>query len=290
MSNWIIFGHGETTLKDFSAPHLAAISTIVLFCAVLAVFGNRFTTEKSKKTFRVAFAAFIVIQQALLYIWYTVAGEWSIEITLPVQLCDLSVFLSIAVLLTKRQFITELLYYWGIGGATQAILTPDIGSYTWPHFVFYQFFISHSVILLTCIYMIVSEKFRPSPRSVLRTLLITNLYGILILFVNRLTGGNYLFLSTKPAGGSLLDLLGPWPWYLLSLDAVALILFTLLYLPFTIGKGKFGSTGIGKGSTGNTGSTGISAIVKATGIKRKFNYGLTFTAPSVHKKQDIYPQ
>ncbi len=255
MSNWISFGHGGAALEDFSAPHLAAISTIVLFCAVLVVFGSRIKTEKSKKTFRIVFAVFIAVQQASLYLWYTVAGEWSVEITLPIQLCDLSVFLSVAVLLTKRQLLSELLYYWGIGGATQAILTPDIGSYTWPHFVFYQFFISHAVILLACIYMILVEKFRPSSRSVLRTLIITNLYGILMMFVNHLTGGNYLFLSAKPAGGSLLDLLGPWPWYLLSLDGVALILFTLLYLPFAIGKSKSGSSGIGKGSTVSSGST-----------------------------------
>ena len=256
MSSWITFGHGGNTLEDYSTPHIAAMSIIVLFCAVLIVYGNRFSTEKQRKAFRFAFAAFIALQQLSLYVWYTAAGEWSVEVTLPIQLCDLSVFLSVAVLLTKCQLISELLYYWGMAGATQAILTPDIGSYTWPHFVFYQFFISHGVILLTCLYMIVVEKFRPSSRSVLRTLIITNLYGILILFVNRLTGGNYLFLSSKPAGGSLLDLLGQWPWYLLSLEAVALILFTLLYLPFTIGRDRSGRTGIGKGSSG---STGISA-------------------------------
>lgn len=253
MSNWITFGHGGATLEDFSAPHLAAISMIMLLCAVLVVYGssgNRFSMEKTRKAFRYAFAVFIIIQQAALYIWYTAAGEWSVEITLPIQLCDLSVFLSVAALLTKRRFVTELLYYWGMGGATQAILTPDIGSYTWPHFVFYQFFISHGVILLTCLYMIIVEKFRPSSGSVLRTLLITNLYGALILFVNRLTGGNYLFLSAKPAGGSLLDLLGPWPWYLLSLDAVALILFTLLYLPFYLSKGRSGIRKDSKDSTG----------------------------------------
>lgn len=253
MSSWITFGHGGNTLEDYSTPHIAAMLIIVLFCAVLIVYGNRFNTERSRKAFRYAFAAFIALQQLSLYVWYTAAGEWSAEVTLPIQLCDLSVFLSVAVLLTKRQLISELLYYWGLAGATQAILTPDIGSYTWPHFVFYQFFISHGVILLTCLYMIIVEKFRPSSRSVLRTLIITNLYGILILFVNRLTGGNYLFLSNKPVGGSLLDLLGPWPWYLLSLEAVALILFTLLYLPFMIGRGRSGKTNIGKGNSGNTG-------------------------------------
>lgn len=250
MNNWITFGSGGDTLKAFSMPHLTAVLLILFFCVALFLLRNRFSTEKSMKIFRYSFAAFIALQQASLYVWYTIAGEWSIEVTLPIQLCDLSVFLAIAVLISKRQLLTELMYFWGVGGATQAILTPDIGNYTWPHFIFYQFFISHGVILLACIYMIAVEKFRPSPGSVLRTFSITNAYGILILFVNHLTGGNYLFLSNKPAGGSLLDFLGPWPWYLLSLEVVALVIFTLLYLPFAFDGKSTGSSGIGKGGAG----------------------------------------
>ena len=52
--------------------------------------------------------------------------------------------------------------------------------------------------------------------------------------VNFLTGGNYMFLARKPETASLLDVLGPYPWYLLSLEAVALLLFLVLYLPFAI--------------------------------------------------------
>lgn len=244
MDNSIFFGSGGSTLEAFSAPHLAVIAAILLLCAVLVVYRNSFKTEKSKNTFRYVFAVFIAMQQASIYIWYTISGEWSLEVTLPLQLCDLSLFLTIAVLLAKRQLIFELLYYWGMGGATQALLTPDIGNYTFPHFVFCQFFVSHGVILLVCIYMTAVEKFRPSPRSVLRTFVITNLYALLILPVNKLTNGNYLFLSRKPAGGSLLDFLGPWPWHLLSLEVVALLLFTLLYLPFVPRRIKTGKTGI----------------------------------------------
>ncbi|HEX2944854.1 MAG TPA: TIGR02206 family membrane protein [Clostridia bacterium] len=248
MGDWISFGPSNGYMVSYSAPHLVSLAVTALACIALVLCRRYFSSDSSKKSFRYIFAAFIALQQASIYIYYTVSGEWSLEVTLPLQLCDISLFLTIAVLLTKRQLLFELLYFWGIGGATQAILTPDIGPYTFPHFVFYQFFISHAVILLTCIYMISAEGFRPSKVSVPRTFLITNLYALLIYPVNILTKGNYLFLSRKPEGGTLLDLLGPWPWYLLSLEGVALLLFILLYLPFIPGGRKSRGTGVGTGT------------------------------------------
>lgn len=238
MDHLISFSSDSTTMETFSAPHLISMAVTLALCVAMIFFRKQFKTEKSRKVFRTVFATFIILQQASIYIWYTAAGEWSLSVTLPLQLCDLSLFLTIAVLLTKKQLLAELLYFWGVGGATQALLTPDIGPYTLPHFVFYQYFISHGVILLTCVYMLAVEKFKPSSKSVLRTFIITNLYALLIMPINALTNGNYLFLSRKPSTGSIMDLLGPWPWYILSLEALALVIFILLYLPFAPGNIK----------------------------------------------------
>jgi uncharacterized membrane protein YwaF len=41
-----------------------------------------------------------------------------------------------------------------------------------------------------------------------------------------------MFIAHKPETASLMDMLGPWPWYILSLELVGLAVSLLLYSPF----------------------------------------------------------
>lgn len=78
------------------------------------------------------------------------------------------------------------------------------------------------------------EGFRPTWTSVGRTMLWLNILIVVVIPVNAITVANYMFLARKPATVSLLDFLGPWPWYILSLEVVALVLCIFLYFPFIL--------------------------------------------------------
>ena len=116
----------------------------------------------------------------------------------------------------------------------QALATPGLGIYNFPHFVFFQYFLSHGLIITSAIFMTVVEKFRPTWKSLLRVALWMNLYVIIIYFVNIAIGSNYLMINEKPATPSLLDLLPEWPIYILYMEVIGILTMLVLYFPFAL--------------------------------------------------------
>lgn len=154
---------------------------------------------------------------------------------LPMQLCDWVTFITAYALLSERRLPRELAYFWGLAGTLQATLTPDLG-YDFPHFYFFTFNISHSGIIISVLFIVFSLGFRPTVASIGRAFLWIQAYLITALACNALLDENYGYLCRKPLNPSLLDHLGDWPWYLLSLEALALVFFLILHLPFVIGR------------------------------------------------------
>jgi hypothetical integral membrane protein (TIGR02206 family) len=97
------------------------------------------------------------------------------------------------------------------------------------------------VIVTAAVYMTTVEGYRPCWKSFRRVAVLGNLYMAFIGLVNWLLGSNYMFIARKPDTPSLIDVLGPWPWYILSLEAIALVVFLALYAPFVIRDWKAGS-------------------------------------------------
>ena len=71
-------------------------------------------------------------------------------------------------LIFKNYTIYEFAYFMGIGGAIQALMTPDIGIYGFPHFRFFQTFISHGLLVTSAIYLTIVEGMRPTWKSLLQ--------------------------------------------------------------------------------------------------------------------------
>ena len=128
----------------------------------------------------------------------------------------------------------EFAYFPGIGGALQALLTPDPGIYGFPHLRFSQVIVSPGAIVTAAIFMTGVEDYRPCPVALKRVLIWTNIYMAAVFILNQVIGSNYLFIAHKPETACLIDALGPWPWYILSLEVNGAVMCLLLYAPFAL--------------------------------------------------------
>lgn len=216
----------------FSTSHLGAILTIILITLLVVLLFKYTKFSNYRKGFRYFLIVTIILQEASFKVWRIYVTDSPLKENLNLNLCGITLILSIFLLANKSQKLYEIVFFWGLAGATQAILTPDIGQYGYPHFRFMQFFLSHGLIILVATYMTAVEGFRPKPGSIKRLMLITNAYALIVGIINYLLGTNYLFLARKPESASLLDFLGPWPWYIISLEALALLSFAIIYFPF----------------------------------------------------------
>ena len=177
------------------------------------------------------FALTLLVMEVLYHVWMIVTGRWGFSDSLPLELCSISLLVAIVLLWTGNRHLYDFIFFAGIGGALQAMATPvlDVG---FPHFRYFHFFYTHIGIIITALYFTWMKGYRPTFIGIIKTMIILNLLLPLIFAVNVFFQGNYMFLREKPVNGSLLDYLGPYPWYILALEGVAFLIFVCLWLLF----------------------------------------------------------
>ncbi|MFH1185563.1 MAG: TIGR02206 family membrane protein [Chloroflexota bacterium] len=225
---------------DFAGPafaslgpaHIGALAVILTLNIALMAF--RHASARAKSAVRLGLAIVLWGAEASWHLWNVAMGTWTAQTMLPLNACSILIWLS-GLMLVRNDFrIYEFAYFLGIGGALQYLATPDLGRYGFPHFRFFQTFISHGLLLSAPIYMTIVEGFRPTWQSFKRVVIGTNVYLLAIFLVNLALGSNYLMLNAKPATSSLLDLLPAWPYYVGFMELIGLVTCLLLYLPFLV--------------------------------------------------------
>jgi hypothetical integral membrane protein (TIGR02206 family) len=150
---------------------------------------------------------------------------------LPLHFCDFAVLVAIVALATKREAVCEILYFWGLSGTVIAMLMPDVDR-GFPDARCASFFALHGVVAISAAAVAFGMGVRPRPGANWRVFWFTNVYAAVIAVIDWTAGENFLYLRAKPSQPSILDVMGPWPWYILAADALAWLIFRALMIPF----------------------------------------------------------
>jgi len=219
--------------ERFGLEHLTAIAAVLATGFGLSVLTRRSRNGGAATAIRYGVAGFLLVGlfAATASAWSARPGDW-IDM-LPLHLCDMAIFIAVWSLIRRSQTGYEVLYFWAFGGTLFALITPDIER-AFPDFECVSFFALHGAVLVAAILLTVGCGLRPRPRANLRVWALTNAYAALVGVIDAVSGRNYLYLRHKPYEPSILDQMGPWPWYIGAADVFALALFTVLMLPFGV--------------------------------------------------------
>mgnify|MGYP005690931617 FL=1 len=231
--------------KIFGFEHLLTIFLIISF-SVLFPFLLRNLKTSSKSKIALGLAIFIILNEVIKPFYYPALypERYDFLSTLPLHLCNLASLFIAIFFISKIRFFFNLSFFWGISGVLMALTQPDY-PYDFPHLHFILFNFNHALLLFSIFFAFITLKNIPDFKSYQDTIfysipivLVVFSINLLINFLSKNTVANYMYLIEFPLGENLTRFMPDPPFHVLIFIPIALLLFSITYLPFYF-KDKF---------------------------------------------------
>lgn len=223
----ILASHG---FESFSPEHLVILGVFLLGAVVLGVLGRHWRGRESGNRFAVGYALLIPVFTVPFQILQLLPDDYDRGTSLPLQICDLSWMVAVHALATRRAWSVALLYFWGLTLTMQAVVTPSLGQ-TFPDPRYFMFWGMHLLTVWAAVYLVAFAG-GPDWRGFRFTVAVTAFWAVLVMAFNGLADTNYGYLNGKPDSASLLDVLGPWPLYVVAEVAILIVVWAAMTRPW----------------------------------------------------------
>jgi hypothetical integral membrane protein (TIGR02206 family) len=221
--------HAERQFSMFGPSHWAVLGLFAIGSVLLVWIGRRQTESQARLLARVLGVLTAALFGAKLVYSLT---AYSISQAVPLQLSDLATVAAAYALWSQRRWAYVLTYYWGLVLSTQALISPAFASGDFPSFQFLAFWGIHLLVVWAAIYLTWGRGMRPNWRSYWFAVATTMVWAAVAFTFNRMAGTDYGFVNGKPATRSLLDVLGPWPLYILTGGTLIALVWALMTWPW----------------------------------------------------------
>lgn len=237
--SFLLFGMLDSFLLDnhgFSLYNFEHVTVLVLF-VLSCLFGfywiRKNLSEQEQISLAVWLCGLAMFFQLLKVTLRLYLGVFDHREDLPLQLCNMLPFAMFYVMKTKNRKLFGVLFFWIMAGTFQSLITPTLKD-SFPHYESMRYWVVHGGLSYIALYGVFVYRWHLTFKDAILSAIGMNILALCMTPINLLLGSNYLYLIDKPPGKTMYDLLGPWPWYILSLEGVIVVLFGLLLIPFYV--------------------------------------------------------
>ena len=227
-----------TSFQLFGVVHFAMFAGIALVALVTIRLRRRLPTPEAARRFdrRLAFLALaIAVANQTSELW---PARFELNRSLPLHLCDIVGLIGPLAILTHHLIFRSLLYFWGIGLSTQALITPELLEGP-AQFNFWVFWIPHGMIVGLAAYDIWALNYRPKWKDYFIAIATLAMFVALVLPVNLWLEVNYVYVGRgTPGATTVIDFLGPWPLRVFKLTFAVIVWLAVLEVPFVIARSR----------------------------------------------------
>lgn len=220
------------TQPEFTAygpSHWAVIAVFAAGAALLVWLGRRQNEHQAQR-----FGRTMGLVTGAIYIAVLIYSliPFAVYRSVPLNLTDLATVIAAYAWWSRRHWAFAVTYYWGLVLSAQALISPALQGPDFPHIQYLGFWSIHLLVPWAAIYLTWGRGLRPQWHSYRVALLVTAAWMAVTATFNAIAGTNYGFLNSKPATASLLDLMGPWPVYLVVAGVLVAGLWALMTWPW----------------------------------------------------------
>jgi hypothetical integral membrane protein (TIGR02206 family) len=234
MQNWVYdYMHDTIPFYQWSLSHFMALGVSLFAIIFIPWYSKKYLTVKQQHIVGSTIGITITVSLLMWNLLNYLSGTYSLQEDLPLQLCRFSNLTIFLVMVWKKQWWFEILYFWSLGGMLQASITPDLQE-NFPHFLYIRYWIGHTGMILAIVYACVVYGMRPRAKDIWKAMIGINVFLVIAAIVNYLLDANYFWICGKPPSASILDYFGPWPYYVFFAEFVALANFVAAYIPWWI--------------------------------------------------------
>lgn len=228
-------------MAPYGAEHLSMLVLIAVATIAAVLWARRADRDRASRLLRTAGWA-VLVNAVLWTAWGFMPWAWNIHESLPLHFTDAIRFLVPLAMITQRPGPAVVLWFWGLTLNMQSALTPDLNYFVSVPLEFGEYWFCHGIAVVVPAVLAWGLDIRPTWRRYGIALTATLGWAALAFTVNLLIGTNYAYLNRAPVGPSVLDLLGPWPWYLLGELVLIASAWALMTWPWTRSRSSRGGS------------------------------------------------